>query len=33
LSAVEARRWSAENHLAGHDGWAPQSSTPTRPYR
>lgn len=24
LSAVEAQRWSAKNHLAGHDGWAPQ---------
>jgi pectinesterase len=24
LSAVEAERWSAKNHLAGHDGWAPQ---------
>jgi pectinesterase len=23
LSAVEAERWSARNHLAGHDGWAP----------
>jgi pectinesterase len=24
LSAVEAARWSAKNHLAGDDGWAPQ---------
>ena len=24
LSAVEAERWSARNHLSGHDGWAPQ---------
>jgi pectinesterase len=24
LSAVEAERWSAKVHLAGHDGWAPQ---------
>jgi pectinesterase len=24
LSAVEAERWSAANHLAGDDGWAPQ---------
>jgi pectinesterase len=24
LSAVEAGRWSAKNHLGGHDGWAPQ---------
>ena len=24
LSPVEAERWSAKNHLAGHDGWAPQ---------
>jgi pectinesterase len=24
LSAAEAERWSAKNHLAGHDGWAPQ---------
>lgn len=24
LSAVEAQRWSAKNHLAGHDAWAPQ---------
>ena len=24
LSAREAERWSAKNHLAGHDGWAPQ---------
>jgi len=23
LSAVEAERWSADHHLAGHDGWAP----------
>jgi pectinesterase len=25
LSAVEAANWSVEKHLAGHDGWAPQS--------
>jgi pectinesterase len=24
LSGAEAERWSAKNHLAGHDGWAPQ---------
>lgn len=24
LSPIEAERWSAKNHLAGHDGWAPQ---------
>jgi pectinesterase len=24
LSAVEAERWSAKQHLSGHDGWSPQ---------
>jgi pectinesterase len=26
LSAVEAMRWSAKHHLAGHDGWAPHEA-------
>jgi pectinesterase len=30
LSAVEAERWSVKNHLAGHDGWAPQDERRSR---
>jgi pectin methylesterase-like acyl-CoA thioesterase len=30
LSAVEAERWSAKSHLAGHDGWAPQDEFAAR---
>jgi len=29
LSEAEAARWSAKNHLAGQDGWAPQAEFPS----